>query len=320
MTRTRFAAPIWLCVAVLVAHTAAADDTQDAAKHFQRGVSLFSEADYKAALVEFKRAYGLSPNTQVLFNVGETQFQLQDYAAALTTFQRFLAEAGPTDPQRAEVERNMDVLRARVGHITVTTVPAGADVSVDDHPLGKTPLSEAVLVSIGHRQVSATMAGRPAVSRWVDVAADDDVAVTLQLPAPTSSGSATRAAFSGTGLPAPQDEGGGGATLRTLGWIGTGALAASAITFGVLASHESSTLATARNTFPTQASTLSHEASLTGAYSILADSLGAAALVLGGITLFSTLTSSPSAQPARGSTGTVRVGLGPGSARLDVTF
>ena len=319
MRQARFALLLLPALVLLSAAPAAeADDTQDAAKHFSRGVSLFGEADYKAALVEFKRAYALAPNAQVLFNIGETEFQLQDYAGALVTFQRFLAEAGPMDAQRAEVEKNMDVLRSRVGHVDVTTVPPGADVSVDEHPVGKTPLSEPVLVSIGHRQVTATMPGRPPVSRWVDVAADDDVAVTLQLPSPQSSSAGTHGSLGI--LPAPENDGGGGATWRTIGWIGTGALAAGAITFGVLASHASSQLGEARNTFPTQASTLSHDASMTSTYSVIADSLGAAALVLGGITLVSTLTAGPAQPPTRGSTGGLRVGLGPGSARLDLTF
>jgi hypothetical protein len=312
---------ISIAASLAAAHDAGADETQDAAKHFERGVSLFSEADYKAALVEFQRAYALAPNTQVLFDIGETEFQLRDYASALTTFERFLVDAPPLDPQRADVEKNVDVLRTRVGHVRVETIPPGADVRVDDRPVGRTPLARTVLVTVGHREITATMPGRAPVSRWVDVAAEDDAAVTLEMPQPSAPPAAAtppaRVAAAPASLPAPPPparphDDGGAATMRTLGWVGTTAFAAGAIAMGALAARESSRLRAARDAFPTQASALTHDASLTTTYSVLADSFGAAAVVLGGITLWATLTASRA--------GDVRVGVGPGSARLSVTF
>jgi len=58
---------------------------REAGKHFQRGVTLYNETDYRAALVEFRRAYDLAPNAAVLYNIGETEYQLRDYASALIT-------------------------------------------------------------------------------------------------------------------------------------------------------------------------------------------------------------------------------------------
>ena len=101
------------------------------------GVTLYGETDYRGALVEFKRAYELAPNAAVLYNIGETEFQLRDYAGALTTFERYLADAQPSDSHRTEVEANVRELKARVGRLTITTVPRGADVSIDDRALGK---------------------------------------------------------------------------------------------------------------------------------------------------------------------------------------
>ena len=313
-----------LALPALLAPAARADDglssTRQASKHFLRGVSLYGEADYRAALVEFKRAYGIAPNPAVLYNVGETQYQLQDYAGALTTFERFLAEVGPGESRRAEVEGDIEVLRSRVGHLSIATVPAGADVSIDDQAAGRTPLERALLVSIGRRKVVATMTGRPAVTRYVDVAADDNVTVTLQLPDLPEAAPA----------PAPRLEtwhpvdapppGHGSGTLRVLGWTATGALAASAMTFGVLALRESHDLEVARAAYPASSQTLTHDAQLTTTYSIAADSLAAGALVLGSVTLLSTWLSPSGGAPTRGSAGTTRVVLGPASARLEMTF
>jgi hypothetical protein len=102
--------------------------------------------------------------------------------------------------------------------------------------------------------------------------------------------------------------------------VTTGTLAAGAVSFGILAWRESSNLKTARGTFPTSSATLQHDASMTQTFGAIADWLTAAALVVGGITLYSTLSSSSSSATQRGSTGTTRIVLGPGAARLEGTF
>jgi len=83
---------------------------------------------------------------------------------------------------------------------------------------------------------------------------------------------------------------------------------------------ESNALKTARDSFPTSSATLQHDAAATQTYSAVADALTAATLVIGGLTLFSTLTSTSSSGTQRGSTGTTRIVLGPGAARLEGTF
>jgi tetratricopeptide (TPR) repeat protein len=312
-----FVAVTAACCAQLLTASAAADDgtvaMREAGKHFQRAVSLYGEADYRAALVEFRRAYAGSPHVSVLYNIGETQYQLQDYAAALTTFERYLAESGAADPHRAEVESNVETLRARVGHISVVTIPSGADVTVDDQAAGRTPIDRPLLVSIGHRKVVATIPGRSPVTKYVDVATDDNLSLTLQLQDATAP---VRTPLPALALAPASEPSHAGATWRIVGWTTTGVLAAGALTMGLLADKASSDLSAARNAYPTTAATLNHDASLTSTYSLVADSLAVAAAVVGSITLVSTFAASGDRAPDR----TARVVIGPGSARLDVTF
>jgi hypothetical protein len=294
---------------------------KQASQHFQRAVALYGEADYRAALVEFRRAYVLAPNPGVLYNVGETEYQLQDYAAALTTFERFLAETAPGDLHRTEVESDVEVLRARVGHVSVTTSPPGADLTVDDQPAGRTPLERPLLVSIGRRKIVATMAGRPPATRYLDVAADDSLALTIAVPDPATPPTRTESTFHpGAAAAAPESH--TGATLRMVGWTTTVALTAGAIVSGILAVRESHDLEAERATFPASPQTLSHDASLTTMYSILADGLAGAAVVVGGATLFSALASGSSSRPAHGAGIRTQVVLGPASAtaNLIMTF
>jgi PEGA domain len=323
-TRTALAAAAVALLAMTVGHPGArADDngsTRDAAKHFQRGVGLYGEADYRAALVEFKRAYAIAPNAAVLYNIGETQYQLQDYASALTTFERFLAESGPGDGHRGEVDNDIEILRARVGHVGVVTIPPGADVSVDDQAVGHTPLDKPLLVSIGHRKITASMQGRPAITRYVDVATDDNLAVTLQLPDAGGGATATTKHDTDSTPSTHAATGDGGHALQTIGWITTGALAIGAIATGVVAAHESSVLQADRNTYPQSSATLQQDAHTTTTYSILADSLAGGAVLVGGITLISMLGGSSTSAPKRGSTGEVQVVLGPTSAGIAGSF
>jgi hypothetical protein len=287
------------------------DNVREAAKHFQRGVTLYGEADYRGALVEFTRAYELAPNGAVLYNVGETQYQLRDYAAALITFQRYLTESGLGDSHRAEVEGNVRELKSRVGRLTVETVPRGAEVSIDDRVVGKTPLDQPVTVGLGHLKVTATISGRPSVTRYVDVAAEDDVSVTLQLPAAALGRAPGPSASGSTGVDGSATP--GGASLRPLGWVATGLLAGAAVTFGFLAHKESSDLQSERAIYGASSDTLNQKANRTRTYAIVTDSLTAAALIVGGITLYSTL-------GAHADPGGAQVSVGLGAMRLEVAF
>jgi tetratricopeptide (TPR) repeat protein len=303
----------WLALPVTAG--AADPNLREADRHFQHGVALYVEADYRGALVEFNRAYVLAPNGIVLFNIAETQYQLRDYAAALASFEHFLAETAQNDPHRPLAETNLRELRTRVGRLRITTVPVGAEISIDDKVIGKTPFAEPVIVGIGHMLVRASAPGRPPVARAVEVAAEDDVAVTLELLPMVSTSVRTQEASSSAPTitlterappAAPKDY----SSWRTAGWVLTGLLAGGAITFGVLAYNASSDLQNARDAFPAKPTTIKHFSDNTVKFSTVADSLGVATLVIGGITLYSTLIAHNDAAPA------ASVAVGPGSLRL----
>src|SRR3954470_1135036 len=140
-----------LVLVVLLAWTARpayAAGSREASAHFQRGVDLYNDGDFRGALVEFKKAYGISPRANVLYDVGQCEFQLLDYASALKTMERYLAETGANAAHRGEVENTVEILRGRVGRIALTTDAADCDVTIDEQPAGQTPLGAVVLVSV----------------------------------------------------------------------------------------------------------------------------------------------------------------------------
>lgn len=285
----------------------------EAERHFQDGVALYLRGDYRGALAEFTHAYTLSPNGVVLFNIGETQYQLRDYAAALETFQRYLFEASADDKHRPIAEHNIKELSTRVGQLRVVTVPPGATVSINDHVVGESPLQKPIVVGAGRVTLRAALPGRPVIERPIDVASEDDVLVTMEVP--RSSALPASSALAGDAMVVDTSTRplASSSTLRLAGWVATGILAGGAVTFGLLARSESNDLQQVRHQFPTTADAIDHLANRTRTFSIIADSLAAAALVVGGITLYSTATANTQA-------GSAQLTVGFGTLRLNGRF
>ncbi len=126
----------------------------------------------------------------MLYNLGQTYFQLQRYADALKTLQAFLSEAGAQIPpdRRASVENDVRQLQNRVGQVDVKVNVDGAQILVDDEPVGTSPLAQPATVSVGHRKITATKAGIAAQDRFVDVAAGDRASVAFDLAGGSAAG------------------------------------------------------------------------------------------------------------------------------------
>lgn len=288
-----------------------------AGKHFQRGVALYNEADYRAALVEFRRAYEVAPNAAVLYNIGQTYYQLQSYAQALTTLERYLAEAGDNATHKKDVEETVDILKSRVGKLAIAVNLDGCEVTVDDELAGKTPIGEPVLVSIGRRKVIAMCEGRAAETRIVEVAAGDllEVKIALAVLSPSSASSAAAAVAA-----RPSSSKTSAATWRKIGWTTTGVLAAGAVTTGVLALLASNDLDEERKTYPSSLEDLDDKSKKVRRYSIAADVLGAAAIVVGGVTLTYTLAARGKKSDEKREQNALRLNVAPGSLVISGTF
>lgn len=155
----------------------------EARARYERGIQLYNEQDYDAALLELERAYKLAPSFRILYNIAKVYRQRKDYAGAVRAFERYLREGGADVPpeKRTEVEQQLTLLKSRVGRVDVRTNVPGAEVTVDDVPVGTTPLQEPVLVNVGRRRIGASMSGRIPVNRLVSIAGNDSLTVDLEL-------------------------------------------------------------------------------------------------------------------------------------------
>jgi hypothetical protein len=253
------------------------DAKQQAAEHFGRAVRMYQEDDFRGALIEFNRAYELAPHWGVLYNIGQTQYQLRDYAAALKAMERYVDEGGADVPadRRAQVDRELAELRGRVAHVALAS-NVDAEVAVDDVTLGRVAALQPVLVGAGRHKFSASKPGFVASSKVVDIAGGDTVTIRLALePEPAASPAAPREAPSY-------------AAAILAGSVGVAGVAVGTI-FGVLTVDGKSTLdreCGGTKACPSSAQTDIDAYSRNGTISGVAFGVGAAGLLVGGYLFF----------------------------------
>ncbi|NUQ75522.1 MAG: PEGA domain-containing protein, partial [Polyangiaceae bacterium] len=161
-------------------------EARDEAKtRFLKGLELFREGDYQAALIEFRRANELAPNFNVLYNIGQVYFQLTDYPNALVSLERYLSEGGDqiSAKRREEVQKDIDKLRARIANLEITTNVPDVDIAIDDVPHGKTPFQKPLMVGAGRHRITASKEGFRSVTKLVEVAGADSLKIPLVLEA-----------------------------------------------------------------------------------------------------------------------------------------
>jgi hypothetical protein len=156
---------------------------KEASARFRRGVELFQEGAFRAALVEFQRAYDIAPDFRLLYNIGQAQVQVQDYLGANQSYERYLTDGGgEVDPaRREEVEMALTALRERVARLIIRVDRDGADVFVDDLRVGTSPMPGTVAVNLGRHRVYARMADGAAGEKVIDVAGGDLLEVDLAI-------------------------------------------------------------------------------------------------------------------------------------------
>jgi tetratricopeptide (TPR) repeat protein len=277
-------AALLLAVPPLAAPAAAQGSSESTAKeasrHFQRGVDLYNEGDFRGALVEFRKAHRLLPRASVLYNIGQTEYQVQDYAQALRTLERFLAETGPNAAHRTEVQETVETLKTRVGWISLVSDHSDCDVSVDDQPAGTTPLGRSILVSIGRRKVVLGCPGRPRVTRDVDVASAETVKVEINVGRPAAAVAAALAAEREPGVSRRAV-----VTSLTI----TGVLAAATLGTYTAAVVGSRQLEQLRSTYPVSPRRLHDKATMNERLALAGDILAGATVVAVGVTTYLSL-------------------------------
>ncbi len=211
------------------------DNTEEARERFRRGVTLFREGAFRAALIEFERAYELKPHFALLSNIGQTHLELGDYLGASNALRAYLDVGGPDVPpeRREKVEKQLAGLQERIAVITISVNEEGVEILMDGEPVGKSPLARGLAVNIGRHQVLVRTSDGREDSKVVDVAGGDAPELKFELaPRPEAAPVATPVASAADAEPVEPVEKAPPKIYRKIAlWslIGAGALAAGTV-------------------------------------------------------------------------------------------
>lgn len=292
---------------------------QEARTRYEKGKQLYTEGAFDAALAELQRSYELAPSYKILYNIALVQRARNDFAGSLSAYEKYLSDGGKelASSRKQEVQKEIDNLKTLVARADIKTSVPDAEVSVDDSPIGKSPISSFVLNPGSHR-ISATKEGRQPAVKVIKVAGGDSVTVDLELPdasapqpttqptataAPTETSSGTTTAptvtSSGTGtgapLPPPPERG-----PVWVGWALTGALAVGAGVTGGLALSKAGAHADLRKKADVTAEDLATSRSDAKTLALVTDVLIPTAVVAGAISLYFSVRSLEPAKTGKG--------------------
>jgi hypothetical protein len=99
-------------------------------------------ARYAEALREFQAAYADSPSWKILGNLGISAMKLERDGEAVEAFTKYLAGGGARidAAERAQVQRDLDMLSAGVVWVTLRSTPAGAQLTDERMPVAGSPV------------------------------------------------------------------------------------------------------------------------------------------------------------------------------------
>ena len=154
------AAPVFVSAVGAQAPPAEVTDEQrqQAREAYGRGQSEFDAGNFQASEAAFSEAYSLIPNPVVLIGLAEARERQGNIVGTIEALEIYLRDRADA-PDRATVEARLADLRARPATLVVSSVPAGASITVDGDDSGQTTPAE-LSVAPGEHTLSFSAEGR----------------------------------------------------------------------------------------------------------------------------------------------------------------
>jgi hypothetical protein len=132
--------------------------TADARRHLTAARRAEGVKDWNTALTEYSASMTAAPSGVAQFGMAQAKYELKDDPAAYEDYEAFLTTYGDSlGPRaRAEAEARLQELWGRTGAMVIRVSENGAVVSIDDRPIGTSPVGTPIRVGIGAHKVRVT--------------------------------------------------------------------------------------------------------------------------------------------------------------------
>jgi PEGA domain-containing protein len=207
-----------------------------AAAAVDRGVQLYGEQEYEGALVEFERAYQLSPVFTTLYYVGACNVKLERWAPARRAFELYLELGnGQLTPETvADVRMDLEELKKNTATLSLTLNVPGADVHIDGAPVEPTAIS-GLVVEPGQHVVRVSKPGFLPIEEVLEAPRGQEVHVLLPLARAVTAAAVTPSSASPEGTATLALDSADSRVPLWVPWTITGALATGWVTTAALA-------------------------------------------------------------------------------------
>jgi hypothetical protein len=150
---------------------------------YEAGKILFQARDFSNAIIKFEKAYEISSDPRLLWNVAVCQKELRRYTKMLVTIKKLLADGGPllTEQDRQDAADIVKTVEAFVSPLKLTVNEPGAVVFIDEEKIGTTPIAEPVMVDVGTRKIRIVKPGFKEYAEPLVVQGGGDVALAVRL-------------------------------------------------------------------------------------------------------------------------------------------
>jgi hypothetical protein len=171
-----------LLTALLLPAIALAEDAAERAATLAESANkLARSGEYTDALALFEKAYALSPEPVLLYNIGRVAEKLQDWKKAAGALRAFL-EVEKDAAKRAKAQDVLNNVQAHLpAYLTVSCPVAGALVEVDGKPAGRVPLQAPLEVTPGKHVVKVLAPAKKPFEKAVEVKGTESIEIAARL-------------------------------------------------------------------------------------------------------------------------------------------
>lgn len=150
---------------------------------YEAGRVLYADKDYSNAILKFQRAYEVSNDPRLLWNVAVCEKNLRRYSRMLSTIRKYEREAADilTADERAQAAEIIKTVETFVSTLDLRISEEGAEIFIDDESVGTTPLADPLIVDVGSRKIRVTKPGFKDFSLTRDISGGGTVVVQIDL-------------------------------------------------------------------------------------------------------------------------------------------